>query len=156
MTSLLLLDFFNNATALLLFGLSRAFCLLVLLLFSTACGNLLNKFSDLPSRHPLAFFALRDCFVLWLISPASYSAMLLIICSTSLFASGKSQNTISTSDSNNLLVKATFLLNLSSFATIRMEPVFLHTSKTSVSLGLSDLRPLSVSIYSATGFLSFR
>ena len=43
---------------------------------------------------------------------------------------------ISTSLSNTLLVKATFLLSLSSLATIKIEFVFLYSSRSSVSLGL--------------------
>ena len=87
----------NMAMALILFGLLSALVLLVFTLSTIARSRLFVRFSDLPSLHPLAFLACSDCLVLWLISPASYSAMLLIICSTSLFASGKSQNTISTS-----------------------------------------------------------
>lgn len=94
-----------------------------------------------------------DCFVLWLINPASYSAILLMICSTSLLASGKSQNTISTSLSNNWLVKRYISAQPIQFCYNQTEFVFLHNSNASVSLGLSDLRPLSVSIYSAIVFI---
>ena len=116
----------------------------------TACSNLLIKFSDLPSLTPLAFLAWSDCLVLWLINPASYSAMLLMICRINLLACGKSQNTISTSLSNSLEVNATFLDSLSNLATIRIELVFLHIAKAARSWGLLDFFPLSVSMYSAS------
>ena len=103
----------NSAIALMLFGLLSALALLVMILCWTACSNLFIKFSDLPSCTPLAFLAWSDCLVLWLINPASYSAMLLMICRINLLACGKSQNTISTSLSNNFEVNATFLDNLS-------------------------------------------
>ena len=111
----------NNAIALLLLGLLSALALLVRMLCCMACSNLFIKFSALPSCTPLAFLAWSDCLVLWLIRFASYSAMLLMIWRISLFAWGKSQNTISTSLSNSFEVNATFLDSLSNLATIRIE-----------------------------------
>lgn len=78
----------NMAMALILFGLLSALFLLVFTLSSIARSRLFIRFSDLPSRHPLAFLACSDCLVLWLISPASYSAIDEMIWRTSLFAWG--------------------------------------------------------------------
>lgn len=142
---------FNMAAALLLFGFSRAFFILVFLELEIALSRLSVRFSGLPKATPLAFFAAKDCFVLEEINCASYSAMLAIICRTSLFAVGKSQNLISVSDSKSLLTKATFLERRSSLATISVELVFRHRAKASVSLGRSLCRPLSVSTNSAIG-----
>lgn len=107
----------SKAIARILLGLLSAFALLVLELLAIASWCLHIRFSALPNWIPLAFLACNDCLVLWLISPALYSAMLLMICRINLLACGKSQKTISTSDSSNLDVNATFLDNLSRLAT---------------------------------------
>ena len=135
-----------------LLGLSRAFCLLVLFEFEIAWSKLFTRFSGFPSVIPRCLFASRDCFVLCDIRPASYSAMDAMIWSTNRLASGKSQNFISTSLSRSLDVKATFLDNRSSLATISVDPVFLHSAKASVNLGRSVFLPDSVSTNSAIGF----
>ena len=144
------------ATALLLLGLLSALSLQVLILFWMACSCLSIRCSGLPSLNPLLFLACNDAFVLAAINSASYWDIAEIICSTILLACGKSQKTISTSLSNKLDKKDTDLASLSSFATIKIAPSFLHRFNASLSLGLSFFRPDSISIYSAIGILSQR
>ena len=69
----------NIATALLLFGFSRAFFMLVFLELEIAFSKFSVRFSGLPKGTPLAFFASRDCLVLVEINCASYSAMLAMM-----------------------------------------------------------------------------
>lgn len=124
------------------------------MLFAIATSCLSSKCSGLPSLYPLAFFACNDALVLDAINSASYCEIAEIICRTILFACGKSQKTISTSDSRRLERNDTDLASRSSFATIRVAPSCLHRDNSSFSLGLSDLRPLSTSTYSAIGAVS--
>ncbi len=112
-------------------------------------------FCGLPNLISCFFFSAKACFVRWLISKASFSAMAEIMCIVKRFAVGISQQMKSTFAACNDVTKCKFLASLSNLATINVAVFSLQHCSASFNCGRLALFPVSTSIYSAMMLLEF-